>query len=598
MGKYFCNPINVPYKYQFNKDPRKQKMSICREAADPTLILFKGKYYIFASMSLGVYVSDDLTSWQYHKLPLNLPLYDYAPDARVRGDYVYFCASSREHECHRFKTKDIINGPYIEIKEKTRYWDPNLFFDDDGRVYFYCGCTNVDPIWGVELDKDSLKPIGQRVGLIYGDPYLKGFERLGDDNTILPASEEEIENNYKAFMKKMKIPSLFMPKKYRILIKGMFKNTPYIEGAWMDKFNNKYYLQYGTPGTQYNIYCDGVYVSDSPLGEFKLQENNPYSYKPGGFINGAGHGSTMLDKENSLWHVSSMRISRIHDFERRIGLFKSGIDEDGELFCNQNFADYPYDIDTLRKDPWSLPKWNLLSYKKNVKVSSTYKDNVASNAVDENIRTIWQGNTPNNEWIEVDLGDILDVRAIQVNFGDGDINIEAPGKIVGTTQARYIEERNLKTRYILKGSNDGENYFVIEDKSNVDTDLTHDLIVREEGINARFIKLEIIEVPYNQKPAISGLRVFGFNENKILPKIPNYKITRIGDTNIEIEIESKDDVTGYNILFGTKEDKLYHSYMIFNNKINIGALIKGKTYFFRVDAFNEKGITKGEIKHE
>lgn len=38
--------------------------------------------------------------------------------------------------------------------------------------------------------------------------------------------------------------------------------------------------------------------------------------------------------------------------------------------------------------------------------------------------------------------------------------------------------------------------------------------------------------------------------------------------------------------------------MIFGNKINIGALIKGKEYFFRVDAFNERGITKGETKHE
>ena len=33
--KYFCNPINIDYRYQFNKDPRVGKLQICREAADP-----------------------------------------------------------------------------------------------------------------------------------------------------------------------------------------------------------------------------------------------------------------------------------------------------------------------------------------------------------------------------------------------------------------------------------------------------------------------------------------------------------------------------------------------------------------------------------
>ena len=598
MGKIYCNPLNVPYKYQFNKDPRRSKMAICREAADPTIVLFKGSYYIFASMSLGVYVSKDLASWEYKKLPLNLPLYDYAPDVRVRGDYAYFCASSRDHDCYRYRTKDIVNGPYEKMEGKARYWDPNLFFDDDGKAYFYCGCTNVDPIWGMELDPSTLQEKSERKGLIYGDPYAKGFERLGQDNSIYPASEETIEAKYKAFMKKSKVPAFLIPKKYRALIKGMLKDTPYVEGAWMDKFNGKYYLQYATPGTQYNTYCDAVYVSDSPLGGFALQESNPFSYKPGGFINGAGHGSNLTDLEGSLWHVSSMSISVIHDFERRVGLFKAGIDEEGQLFCNQNFADYPYDIDDLRKDPWSLPKWNLLSYKKKVRASSFDGTNVPENAVDENIKTIWQAKGNRGEWIEVDLGKELDVRAIQVNFGDGLIEMDPPGKIRGTTQPRYIEERDLYTRYILEGSLDGESYFVIEDKQEAKTDLSHDLIVREEGIKARYVRLKIVEVPYGQNPAISGLRVFGKDEAKELPAIPRYSVKRLSPIDIEVEIEPQENTTGFNVCFGTSEQKLYHSYMTFGSKVRIGALVKGKEYYFRVDSFNEKGISKGETKHE
>lgn len=74
--KYYCNPINVPYRYQFNMDPRSGgKLQIDREA---------------------------------HRLPQALPLYDNAPDARVCGDYVYFCASKKGENCNYYRTKDIM----------------------------------------------------------------------------------------------------------------------------------------------------------------------------------------------------------------------------------------------------------------------------------------------------------------------------------------------------------------------------------------------------------------------------------------------------------------------------------------------------------
>lgn len=57
----------------------------------------------------------------------------------------------------------------------------------------------------------------------------------------------------------------------------------YIEGAFMTKHNGKYYLQYDCPGIQYNIYADGVYVSDGPFGTFHRQKSNPFSSVPGGF---------------------------------------------------------------------------------------------------------------------------------------------------------------------------------------------------------------------------------------------------------------------------------------------------------------------------
>ena len=116
---------------------KKYVQQICREAADPSMISFEGRYYIFVSMTLGVWVSDDLVNWENHRLPEELPLYDYATDVRAVEGFVYFSASNREHPCDYYRTKDILNGPYEKIGGTFPFWDPNLFRDDDGRIYFY-----------------------------------------------------------------------------------------------------------------------------------------------------------------------------------------------------------------------------------------------------------------------------------------------------------------------------------------------------------------------------------------------------------------------------------------------------------------------------
>ena len=64
--------------------------------------------------------------------------------------------------------------------------------------------------------------------------------------------------------------------------------------------NGQYYMQYGAPGTEFNVYADGVYVADYPMGPYTYQKHNPVSYKPGGYMNGAGHGSTVLGPGGSI----------------------------------------------------------------------------------------------------------------------------------------------------------------------------------------------------------------------------------------------------------------------------------------------------------
>ena len=590
--KYFCNPININYRYQFNADPRKHgELQICREAADPSLILFQGRYYIFASMTLGVWVSDDLVNWENHRLPEDLPLYDYAPDVRVLGEYVYFCASNREHNCDRWRTKDILNGPYEKIEGSFPYWDPNLFADDDGRVYFYWGCSNQTPIYGVELDPETMQPLGEKRELLFGDPYAIGYERIGENNSTLPASEAVIEEKYQAFVKAQGVPEEYLPADVKPLIRGMFSDKPYIEGAWMDKHDGKYYFQYAAPGTQYNTYSDGVYVGESPLGPFTLAANNPYSYKPGGFLPGAGHGSTMQDKQGNFWHTATMRISVNHDFERRVGIFPAGFDTDGELFCNQRYGDWPM---AAQGEPWRDPAWMLLSVGKTAAASSFAPGHEPDKATEETVQTWWRAaSNSRDEWLCVDLGSVLDVHAVQVNFADDKIDLPCPGEIRPGSQARYIEEKDYATQWKLEGSMDGESWFVIADKSDAVTDLSHDLIVREEGFAARYLRLGNMAVPYEQNPCVSGLRVFGLGNGE-KPDAPVFIATRPGDLDMSVQIKEQENALGYNILFGSSPEKLYHSNMVFNaGSHRVGALIKGRDYYVRVDAFNENGITEG-----
>lgn len=601
--KYYCNPINVPYRYQFNMDPRSNgKLQIDREAADPSMILFQGKYYMFVSMNLSVWVSEDMAHWEAHRLPGNLPLYDYAPDVRVVGEYVYFSASKKGEVCNFYRTKDILNGPYEKIPGTFDFWDPNLFCDDDGRLYFYWGCSNITPLWGVELEPETMRPKTERIVLIEGDGYERGYERMGVDNCEFPRSEEEVEQMFQGFLKQGGTPVEQLLQQYIPQIRGMFTRRPFIEGPWMDKHDGKYYLQYACPGAEYNVYADGVYVSNSPLGPFTLAPNNPYSYHPGGFMPGAGHGSTMWDRNGNLWHASTMRISVNHQFERRVGIWPAGFDNDGELFCNQNYGDWPVAVDEGGCDAWREPQWYLLNYRKPVTASSCAKGSDPGMAVNEDAKTWWRAaSADHGQWIAVDLEKVMDVRAIQINFADDKLPIASPGKIQGSvTQPRYIEERDHVTRWMLEGSLDGTEYFVIEDKSAAMTDLPHDFIVWEDGIRVRYVKLTILQIPYDVAPCISGLRIFGIGGGG-KPQVPRYSMHRSDDRlDLLADIENTADAVGYNILWGHAKDKLYHSYQVYKGDgaqthKRIGALVKAQDYFVRVDAFNENGITHGKV---
>jgi hypothetical protein len=218
-------------------------------------------------------------------------------------------------------------------------------------------------------------------------------------------------------------------------------------------------------------------------------------------------------------------------------------------------------------------------------------------AVDEDVRTYWRSADKQPEhWLQLDLGNDNHVHAIQINFADAIEDIEMPQGIADLEIGfRYIEKQFNRIKWRIEGSCDGTEFFLIEDKSETNSDLPHDFIVIENGISCRFIRLTIYEMPYLQHSCVSGLRVFG-KKAGAAPEVSSYSAQRTGNTEMHVSIAPQVDAVGHTILWGHSPDKLYHSYKLLGaTEQSIKALISGVDYYVRVDSFNESGITHGTV---
>ena len=543
--KTICNPVNLSYRFSLDSPS-------WREAADPSMIKFKDEYYLFLSKSGGYFHSTDLIHWNLITTD-DLPIEKYAPTVMEMNGEIYFTATIATNKI--YKSRDPKSGKWELVTDQFPYIlaDPMLFYDSDNdKVYLYYGSGAATPMMGMELDKNSFMPKGEATPLFYRNAEKYGWEVSGDYNT-----------NY--------------------------KHTSWLEGAWMNKYKGKYYLQYAVPGTEFKSYSNGVYVSEHPLGPFTLLRHNPFSYKPEGFVNGIGHGSTFQDIHGNYWNIGTSTISKRHMFERRVSLYPVFFDKDGDAYAYTAWGDYPMIVpDKKVSSPQDLfPEWMLLSYKKEVETSSTLEGYPAANAVNEDIRTWWSAKTADKgEFMTVDLGQNSKIYAIQINFADQDAMIS--GKVDSTFYQYRIED-----------SQDGITWNTTVDKSENKVEAPNDYIQLDKPVNARYVRITNIYFP-SGKFSISGLRVFG-KVDKPLPAVAQFtQLVRSNDNRRTIELtwNEVNDATGYNIRFGTDKDKLYHNYLVYQtNKVSINILNADQTYYFTIDSFNEAGVTKGkEIK--
>jgi hypothetical protein len=563
----YCNPINIDYGY--TPIPNFSEWGRHRATADPVIVNYKGDYYLFSTNQWGYWRSNDLLNWTFISKkflrPWNKGTYDElcAPAVGIIGDtMIVFGSTYTKNFTIWMSTNPKANEwkPLVDSFE-IGGWDPTFFTDDDGRLYMYNGSSNKYPMYGIELNRSTMKPIGTRQEMYLLEPWRFGWQRFGEhmDNTFL---------------------------------------DPFIEGSHMTKYKDKYYLQYGAPGTEFSGYADGLLTGNNPLGPFEPMPD-PLSYKLGGFVRGAGHGATFQDNYKKYWHVSTTVISVKNTFERRLGMWPTGFDKDDVMYCNTTFGDYPHYIPAPQFSGSAYGNegkseyftgWMLLNYNKPVQVSSILGGYVPNYAVDELIKTYWSAKTSDKgEWIQTDLGNISTVNAIQINYGDQDVSFpkEIDSIFLGKTIGLYHQ-------YKLYYSINGKKWSLLVDKSNNKKDVPHDYTELEKPVQARFIKLENIHMPTG-KFAISGFRVFG-NGNGAKPDAVNGFIvlrTEKDKRSAFIKWKPVDNAFAYNIYYGINPEKLYTSIMVHaNNEYWLKTMDSQKTYYFTIESINENGVSQ------
>ncbi|MGY3054929.1 hypothetical protein ACVWYG_003138 [Pedobacter sp. UYEF25] len=537
----YCNPINLDYTYMiYNAD----KGLSYRSGADPAVVKFRGEYYMFVTRSLGYWHSINLTNWDFITPEKWYFQGSNAPAAHNYKDSILYVTGDPSGSMSLLYTDNPKKGDWKATPSiLTDLQDPDLFIDDDEKAYMFWGSSNVFPIRGIELDRNNnFIPIGKPTELFKLDEVKHGWERFG-------------ENHISA-------------------LKG------YIEGAWLSKHNNKYYMQYAAPGTEFNVYGDGVYTADKPLGPYTYAPNNPVFYKPGGFINGAGHGSTVVGPGGHYWHYASMAVSVNVNWERRLCVFPTWFDKDGLMYGNTSFGDYPHYAPSVPDKQGAFANWMLLSYKKPAQANASVDTFKVSNVTDENVKSFWLAKANDDkQWVQIDLLSASKVYSIQINYHDYQSNL-------------YGRPANMHHRYFIEGSLDAKKWITIVDRKNSFSDVPNDYVELETPQTVRFVRYRNIHVPTTNL-AISGLRVFGIGIGKKPEMVKNFKVDRHADQRDAIITWNKvKEAQGYNVKWGIAPDKLYNSWLVYEeNKLDLRSLNIHQEYYFTIESFNENGIS-------
>jgi xylan 1,4-beta-xylosidase len=427
----------------------------CRELADPTMLFFKGKWYLFPSSLPGpLWFSDDLVNWKYHDLGLTIA---YAPTVVIKGEWLYLTSSGSKmmwRAKHPFGPWEEL-GPSKDMSGNYKSWfDPCLFVDDDGKMYIYYGSSVA-----LLRDDDPTRFAEEPKTVISLDLQKNTWGRAGTHNQDI--------------------------------------NRSYTEAPWMTKYNGRYYLQFSVGGTEYKSYAVGCLVGDTPYGPFRLQKRNPILVQKGGMINGTAHHSVFPGPSGKLWAVYTTLIRNTHLYERRLGIDPVGFDENGEMFISGP-SETPQFAPGIKSDPefGNDVRWdNLSADPVRVRASSSAPGRDPAYGCDDNLRTWWEAAGTSNEWLEIDLNSICDIRSFRTIFADRGLNRKE-----GIVPGPYC--------YRIEGTKDGKDWVTLVDqsKNGVDRQITYETC---QTSRVRYIKITILSAPKGMRIALWDFTVFG-----------------------------------------------------------------------------------------
>jgi len=226
--------------------------------ADPHVILFKNKYYLYPTgdnRSYHVYTSTDLMHWtKGAKVFAPGERNVWAPDVFLnpvdKKFYLYYTVNKKIGVA----VTDKPDGIFVDRATLfTNAIDAHMFRDDDGKLYLYYVQLPGFRIH-VQRMKTPLQKAGKPIGIIRPtEPWEK-------------------------------------------------KRGAVTEGPWMLKHNKTYYLMYSGTGANSLDYAVGYATSRSPTGPFVKHPGNPIIKRGSGAL-GPGHGCAVKDAKGKLWHV-------------------------------------------------------------------------------------------------------------------------------------------------------------------------------------------------------------------------------------------------------------------------------------------------------
>ncbi len=271
----------------------------CRGAADPTVLLYEGRYYLYPTTDCkgyDVFVSDDLVHWERRpKCYTDARGGVWAPDVfhHAQGDgKVYLCYTADDPAAPAtakpfaklvgVAVADHPLGPFVDRGVLVRgAIDGHFFRDDDGSLYLYY----------------VLVPGFRITAQPMGDPLTPA----GEPREVLrPTAAWETRDGHVT------------------------------EGPWMLKHRGVYYLMYSGSGAMGADYAIGYATAASPLGPFSRYEGNPIAQRGNGIF-GPGHHCTVTGPDGGLWMIYHQKNTAKTDWDRFLAMDPLWFDEDGVI---------------------------------------------------------------------------------------------------------------------------------------------------------------------------------------------------------------------------------------------------------------------------